>query len=100
MDSEQLLKNEPINYVVDSSTTNTITENGEEKYDTSASRLRFLNFSPDWIQQFGEMKKFLFVLCLFPLLSTAVAGGLIPVVLSTLQRRFSFDSTLAGLKLN
>lgn len=68
-----------------------------ESTEQEDTRLGLFGMYPDWLQKFATIKWFLFVVCLFPILQGVTVAGLIPVALTSLERRFGFDSRETGL---
>ena len=69
----------------------------QEKADSqSLTTVGCFRFYPKSLQQFGSAPYFLFSLCVFVVLQSMVVTGLIPVILSTIELRYSLNSKESG----
>jgi sodium-independent organic anion transporter len=63
-------------------------------------RLGVGRWSPDWLQRFATPGGFVFAVSLFTVVQSMVNSGLFPVIVSSIERRFGFSSTQAGVILS
>eukprot|EP00057_Strongylocentrotus_purpuratus_P033129 XP_790304.3 PREDICTED: solute carrier organic anion transporter family member 4A1 isoform X1 [Strongylocentrotus purpuratus] len=64
--------------------------------DVESLRCGWLLWRPDCIQVFNNPKGYLFVLCVLGLLQNMTVLGYLPVVITTLERRFRLTSVQSG----
>jgi hypothetical protein len=64
------------------------------------SDLSLCGLRPTWVERFWTPRQLLFALSLFVFFQSMMVSGLIPVVLSSLERRFGFSSKQSGFLLS
>eukprot|EP00048_Salpingoeca_helianthica_P024735 m.34917 g.34917 ORF g.34917 m.34917 type:complete len:709 (+) comp9560_c1_seq1:110-2236(+) len=65
-----------------------------------AERMGLLGLYPDWLQRFATPVGFLVAVALFTVVQSMVNSGLFPVIISSIERRYGFNSTQSGLILS
>ena len=63
-------------------------------------RMGFFGYHPDWMQRFATPLGFVVAVSLFTIVQSMVNSGLFPVIISSIERRYGFNSTQSGFLLS